>query len=353
MSYLSVLFAVLLLTISLCRGEYRCGYGCLNCTKDGDCMECEEGYYMRFVLFYNFCFPKVDNCDWYPLYGAGCKQCKEGYLRSEDGMSCDLFTLIPNCDRHRAPGPVCEECCCGLVTSSDALSCVNRTTVEHCVRYRSNSVRCEECSDGLTISEDGLHCHNCSTVEHCKYCDASNRCTRCGIYQEHYFLVPEYYKLINDTDGNQACVHKRDGCQAYAHDGTCVECDEGYMLRDGDCIYCNIPNCISCDWRRHCEACEGRLEVSTYRDSCVTCNVKGCLSCSKNDTCGQYLPEDSAFFCDNNGSCMRLVKPQQNSPLTLAVIVVVVALLVVSQCVRCCVCLARRRRGDETQALLV
>ncbi|EPY18985.1 CXXC-rich protein [Angomonas deanei] len=349
MSYLSVFFAVLLLTISLCRGEYRCGYGCLNCTKDGDCVECAEGFYKR----QNRCFQyEIDQCV-VLRYGGGCAGCEEGFQLSQDGMSCDWVIPIPNCDSRRPWRRKCQKCCCGLVTSSDALSCVNRTTVEHCVRYQSNSVRCEECSDGLTISEDGLHCHNCSTVGHCKYCDASNRCTGCELYSDYDWLYGTFYKLINDTDGNQACVHKRDGCQAYAHDGTCVECDEGYMLRGGDCIYCNIPKCISCERHRRCEACEGGLEVSTYRDSCVTCDVKGCLSCSKNDTCGQYLPEDSAFFCDNNGNCFELKKPDPGFSLLAAVIVVVVVLLVLLCCVRCCVCLARRRRGDEAQALLV
>ncbi|CAD2214409.1 hypothetical protein AGDE_15481 [Angomonas deanei] len=353
MSYRSVLFTALLLTISLCRGEDCYVYGCANCTKDGVCMECEEGYYMQFGLFYNFCFPMVDNCDRYPDYGAGCSQCREGYLLSEYGMSCDL--PIPNCDRHRSSGPVCEECCCGLVTSPDALSCVNRTTVEHCVRYQLNSVRCEECSDGLTISEDGLHCHNCSTVEHCKYCDASNRCTRCGRYRytTGNTEVGTDYKFLNDTDGNQACVENIDGCQAYAHNGTCTECVENYVLQGNTCIYSNYSKCISRDMYGRCEACEGGLEVSTNRYSCVRCNVKGCLSCYRNDMCGEYLSEDSGSVCDVWGNCFELEKPDPKFSLLAAVIVGVVVFLVLLCCVRCCACLARRRRGDETQALLV
>ncbi|CAD2214406.1 hypothetical protein, conserved [Angomonas deanei] len=349
MSYLSVLFAALLLTISLCRGEDCYGDHCASCTEQGDCVKCEEGYYKSD----DECYPNIPNCVLHSYFRQGCLYCKNGYVVSEDGMSCDM--PIPNCDSLRLWRPVCEKCCCGLVTSSDALSCVNRTTVEHCVRYQSNSVRCEECSDGLTISEDGLHCHNCSTVELCQYCDASNRCTECGWHRHTiegitYF---EKYSLGTDTDGNQVCVSEVDGCQAYAHDGTCAECTERYTLRDGDCICCKIPSCTSRDLYGRCEACEGGLEVSTSGYSCVTCNVKDCLSCSANDMCSEYLREDSGYVCDNNGNCFELKKPDPGFSLLAAVIVVVVVLLVLLCCVRCCVCLARRRRGDEAQALLV
>ncbi|CAD2214408.1 CXXC-rich protein [Angomonas deanei] len=350
MSYLSVLFAALLLTISLCRGENCYGDHCASCTERGDCVKCEEGYYKSD----GECYPNIPNCVVHSYFGQGCLHCKNGYVVSEDGMSCDFFISIPNCDSLQAWSRECEECCCGLVTSSDALSCVNRTTVEHCVRYQSNSVRCEECSDGLTISEDGLHCHNCSTVELCQYCDASDRCTECGWHLHtiggiSYF---EKYSLGTDTDGSQVCVKKVENCKTYAHNGTCAECWEDHLLQGNTCTFVYYPTCISRDLYGRCEACKGGLEVSTSGYSCVTCNVKDCLSCYRNDMCGQYVWSDDRFLCDD-GHCVERVKLQQNFPLTLAVIVVVVALLVVSQCVRCCVCLARRRRGEETQALLV
>lgn len=139
----------------------ECDENCKSCVTNGQCNECNDGYYLKEYKVGNKCYPCKDedphcnNC--YYNNGFQCSDCMKDYL-----------TIY---DKNNENG-ICEQC--------------NVNGCEYCYHDNSNNIKCKQCKQNY-ILENGK-CEKC-TLEHCKLCDSDGySCEECedgydGIYE--------------------------------------------------------------------------------------------------------------------------------------------------------------------------
>ncbi|CAD2217254.1 hypothetical protein, conserved [Angomonas deanei] len=91
-------------------------------------------------------------------------------------------------------------------------------------------------------------------------------------------------------------------CAACDSEGKCSRCPSGYSLKDGDCISCNVDNCVKCDVADTCVDC-GTLQL--VGGKCVKCEVsvvgEKCTACSADNVCSECpfpIKDGKCITCD-------------------------------------------------------
>ena len=93
---------------------------------------------------------------------------------------------------------------------------------------------------------------------------------------------------------------------------SCLACDEGYLLKNGNCypgdpdVSCSIPGCSFCLSDNMCEACRPgfyTVENSGQISCDPMCDVDNCFQCQDNYTCEAcdygYVLDENQTACNN------------------------------------------------------
>ena len=141
-------------------------------------------------------------------------------------------------------------------------------SIPHCTLGASN--QCLSCEENYSPSNDRTKCIN---VPHCSYFDSQEKCSQCNFYYNF------------DSNGN--CV--KDYCITY-HNKTCIQCYQGFYLKNQKCERISIPYCLSLSGET-CSNCAPGTELvgneCKIKSVIEGCNIynsdrTACLDCEDN-----------------------------------------------------------------------
>ncbi|ELP90201.1 glutamine/asparagine-rich protein pqn-25, putative [Entamoeba invadens IP1] len=204
------------------------------------------------------------------VIGNLCVSCVDDYILSEDQKSCTYKRTL-GCETIN--NNKCTSCSDGYKFDFDNQKCVIGD--EYCLSTKqldNNDVVCTYCMSGTTLL-DSKKCVNC-TSENKGCSQASNSCSDCDVCEYGYYL------------DNTTCV-RIPNCKENDPENVtkCQTCIDMYNYRDDQCMWWNVPNCISYIERGVCATCEyGYTQVGTgcrYVPYCTQFDSNGCTSCAK------------------------------------------------------------------------
>ena len=277
--------------------EVKCLDRCSQCADEGDCGECEQGFFLDGGVCeacHESCLACAGEFDWCvackkgsELVGSSCKgSCIENCAQCDEPCSrCDIGYFIDKgkcsqCDRN------CLEC---SEKSNHCIACHDgfKVYMNSCVPICLSGCKvceypCSSCKLGYLL-KDGL-CETCDNV--CASCEENrSKCSSCF----SGFLLK-----------GQTCVQ---GCKAncLSCDDPCTKCEDGYYLLGGSCSPCD-GNCMTCLRNPTiCTSCKVGyyLKGATCLEQCVsncrTCSFP-CFECKD----GYYEDEGLCSECSSN-----------------------------------------------------
>lgn len=256
---------------------------CLTCgqgnkmTSKGKCMQCPSGC--------------VD-CELAADGKVQCLACERRHYLSNDSRCVSCSTVHENCESCDAEG--CIHCSRLTDMLTDKRECL-RCDIVGCLECRqyTGSFTCDRCDQDYFLTADmkcqvcsvyGKHCQTCNSIS-CVACPAPSTlnilgyCVDCGI--------ANCARCDTSTGTNPRCV----------------ECNDGYFLKGGECIRCAEAfgaECRTCQ-EDGCVTCLGNSMPSST-GQCESCRVANCHKCQENrtDTCAYC---NAGFYADGKGGC--------------------------------------------------
>lgn len=344
----------------------KCENGCKTCTSATECKECLDGFYFTNENC-EHCPLGCKNCS---AGVQKCTECFDGYyVRETDGNLVNCSRCPAGCDscsRDEAGKLICSSCfdgyyfkdkrcikcnspCSTCTSDTDCTSCIEGHLLEGkscsslcsstCSSCLNSADSCTSCNDGFILN--GTICLQCP--DDCKTCEIEGDASLCTSCFEGYYLNNGkcnqcYYECATCYDKSRYCYTCKEGYYKYTQNEnyyygycqecylgtsncskctsdfpegkavfTCLECDNGYFLKDNECKECH-PSCKTCDGtsEQNCLTCrddyfliDGKcLQCS---DSCLTCSGSPttCTSCKSH----QYLENSQCFECSD--SCVE------------------------------------------------
>lgn len=350
-----------------------CPANCKTCETAQKCLACDSGYYLNKAFACSACPQKCKTC--LVANPNFCEVCIAGYLSVEGictecqekkslhckycgGSHCFLCdpgffpNIVGNCIKC---SPNCDACsyqrcfhcadnytlnnygfceACGPKSSSGCKSCLNKGICTECnLNYVLNSEtslcivcplgckkcdlnsQCQTCNDGYILEKKKcVVCKPDSTETKCASCSVGGKCTRCA---NGYFL--------NFARKCVACPINCGACTS-AKTKSCLFCDAGYVVENGECIKCELGSiktkCQICNAADVCTSCADNYFINS-KNKCEACspNCKKCNSASSSDCnvcndyyilsdtdkscvkCGQNNTETSCSTCPKDGKC--------------------------------------------------
>ncbi|CAD2216097.1 hypothetical protein, conserved [Angomonas deanei] len=217
------------------------------------------------------------------------------YGKQIDSNYC--FYPVAGCEMHNTNG--CAKCAGAASVSADEKSCIP-CTVPNCARCSAPN-KCASCTGGLVPNMENYA--SCVTQRpSCAEHNARGECTKC---LEHYILRNGYCTLCNVPNcaycegenicklctgdlmltSTGKCIGRVEHCATLTDTGICTACESGYTLVEGHCVECKAPNCQKCEFAANqCSMCNSGL-ILTAEYKCITCNVPQCRKCTDNDVC--------------------------------------------------------------------
>ncbi|GAB1227985.1 hypothetical protein ENUP19_0367G0018 [Entamoeba nuttalli] len=263
--------------------EENCGF-----VVEGKCKECLEGFNLikndagswvcNASPNFNFCTATTT---------TGCLRCEEGKFLDQDNVCqpCDI-----NCATCYGNTTNCTTCNFGYKLTKNNTCESLGSLVESCLTFFPDASGCAICKDGFYQTyKNCAECH-----ESCLTCNQNAfNCLSCNFTGGYYFDIETSKCLSNDTLKN-CTASEYDGCVA-CEKGTylsltykkcykcsescfqctnsanhCTECNEGFVLSDGQCKnYLDIPNCLSSS-NSKCTSCKGWYEPNKDGSGCET-----------------------------------------------------------------------------------
>ena len=175
---------------------------------------------------------------------GACLSCYQGY---------DVFA--GNCIIPQNNDPYCL-----IKSGSTCVTCANgyylfqnvcTRTTKICVTYDMQSGNCTNCNVGSQLINGDCVLTPKSSDPNCAQADSSNRCTACN---------PNFY--LNPT--TQVCTFVSILCSKFDYTAlVCKECQSGYFLQDGGCIYPSMgedPLCVHYSGS-FCDKCVDRAYI--------------------------------------------------------------------------------------------
>lgn len=290
-----------------------CGKGCLRCSPDGYCQQCDSSSFFvlqnstcvlqpvvgcnatdlignclvcnnNYFLYNSSCFPvsaPIANCVQY-LSATACSSCGKGYLLS--GGTCQTQkTIIQYCQTYTPDGSVCTACIANYVLSYDGLSCVAATVVPNCQSY--TNLLCSQCS-GTYINEPYAYSAYVGLVTNTS-----------SIYQRYILLALAQIGKQNITASTfPTCLFLQvTNCKVPLDYSTCQVCNPNYYLDQNlQCqpypttaisfcsVYLNNVTCSLCLPGYYLSATGGCTEVTPIAN-CTTYSSTAnnvCLQCA-------------------------------------------------------------------------
>ena len=325
-------------------------------TKEITCDKCQKGYYLN----ENKCIScsSIDiNCDECNL--NECLHCSNNhYLNNTKCENCS--TLFPGCSQ--CNGSTCFQCNSAeyLLKENECKKC-NTLYNSHCLEC--NEFRCHTCEKGFYL--DGEECLPCETLKGCKECHQqfpwcltcdkqyklntlSHYCENCeehtrGCKQCNDELVCNECKdneLTKNLQLYNKCYISQNHCLKLIENTICIECENGYVLRNGNCLqYNSSEECLKYSQESHsfgCEQCKNGISLTgnckdienlfdessdyintniatldykmskLYSEDYENCNDDNCLFCFEENECFQCTQGfivNETFRCEKISNC--------------------------------------------------
>ena len=274
-------------TCTSCINYYDEDYNCTICKyhfdEESKCTKCKNKYDLK---------SKCQNClnHYDPL--TNCTECENHY---------NISTECESCETHYSIADDCQTCIQNYNISENCETCINNfdinTDCKNCSLGFFGEACDRECYEGcnLTVSnceqEDGK-CESCKRGYFNQYC--SEQCYE-HCLKDNYTCDPKtgICDKCEDLYYGPRCEYKTNitNCTKVDRNGTCLECNATYFLKDGLCKECS-SNCSD----RICEdgtgKCNNCANINAYGDFCdLTCSDY----CNKNGT--EYICERDTGKC--------------------------------------------------------
>lgn len=281
-----------------------CQKGCLNCTDEKSCVECDkiQGYRIE----NNQCIKCSENCSECKNLEI-CDKCAESFFLKNLNNLTSCMPCTNNCKK-------CEDL-------DKCLECVSPFQLD------TKNKNCNFCNDNCNICEMGS-CKSCKNFYYldekndCKFCGEANckKCNSQGICE----LCEENFVMQTD----RSCITcLSEFCGKCSNTGQCLECINGSFYKDGSCMPCilkscdkclnnsvNSVECIKCATgfflnSKKCDSCKVK-----FGDNCSTCDSQKCLTCENyasliedkdSEFYGQCLKCEIGFSLQDKKSCVK------------------------------------------------
>ncbi|BFU26633.1 protein kinase, putative [Entamoeba histolytica HM-1:IMSS-B] len=281
---------------------------CGQCPDIEKCEKCSINYYLKGEKCYKC--SDINECILCSSTEEKCTLCNEGYYVKE-GKCKECNTVLSNCNKCLNES-ICTECVEGHYLKET--KCLKCSTKEHCKICSTTTNTCSVCEEEYYSKED--KCIKCSdSISNCTQCQNEGNqviCTKCndgailkegkciGIALNSYKSSEQTYSLCDLTIPN--CIT----CN-YTETGTfdinkliCINCYNGFGISKDlkTCINCNgISNkqskCIECD------------------TNCIKCiNSSYCINCKegyylRNGICKQIINKEQCKNEELNIGCVQ------------------------------------------------
>ena len=351
------------------------------------CKKCAEGYFLV-----NEKCVTVDHCEYIDSNTNKCQSCQYGYRLNEDKTSCveigeDHCSTYTNLEDGTKQ---CQYCQGGYKLNSDK-TC--ELVTDHCIEaYEYDGYMCQNCEKGYAINRNK---HICVEFPKCKRVDDDNKCIECdedkneflsadlegkcivspcekfeedGTCNEckDYFYLKDgecvyishipFCRGVEDDNINE-CEHwvsftsnpetaeqdKKnydEKCLTRKEDGTCSECETGYLYDETE-KKCLLIGCEEYEESPRCEYCEhGYIlindktecfkvypksdESTSSKDSGSSSNSKGSSSSSSSKDSGsssQKNHSNQSGETRSSGNSGRSINSIQNLNLVILILV--------------------------------
>uniref|UniRef100_A0AAY4DIR2 P/Homo B domain-containing protein n=1 Tax=Denticeps clupeoides TaxID=299321 RepID=A0AAY4DIR2_9TELE len=271
----------------------HCPVGCLHCTDNGLCSECEDTHFL--------------------IEGHCVVDCPDGFYDDTESGVCGRCHL----DCRLCDGPDADEC--DMCADPEA-TFHNRACLPPCPSHTYRDGRTAECKhcDGSCLSCSGPHATSCTSCPDGLRPDAHSRCatlTSCPV--RHYA----------DREGECHQCHKY--CQQCTgpEKSQCLSCSQNHFLLNGTCVNdcpvgtfrdiaqqkCDLchPSCLSCVGKHSHECLACRPQLFRLGKECVeTCpssdgSTQTCEHCDA--SCGECMRAgpDSCLSCKEGQLYLR------------------------------------------------
>lgn len=254
-----------------CASNFKLFYGSCVC-YDPNCLSCSSSRFSacekckpNFILYYGQCLCNIQYC--MVCSENGCAQCQSGYTLNGDKTQC-------------------------IEDSSKIVACAD-TNCDTCLSSLAGT--CVYCKDGY-FAEKG----ECVPLPGCTTQDENGKCTACP---DDYYVVDGYcYPKCN---GHSCTIPGLFGKKC---DNECLICIGNQLYEYTDCTpetYCNpIPNCLQCRKNEigYCDRCD--VGYSRRNGECVKCQMDNCLKCEYTDDTSKCSICMNNYDINDNGECI-------------------------------------------------
>ncbi|XP_053386613.1 multiple epidermal growth factor-like domains protein 10 [Mercenaria mercenaria] len=329
--YIPVVFYLFILHIQVlgCSTKH-----CAICSNTEKCDACDIGYWLGEHKFCSACPHNCEQC----TNATHCTKCKALFWDIRPNMAC---------------GSPCRETCTKFGCNDTTGHCYGchpesygpycYQTCDLCLNKLCNSQKCTNgCIDGYYESTvEAFKCRKC--FGHCTSCQSPTNCRQCekGFYlfnYKNYTVCSQCRSECEECISYSECVcppgkygptcskdcniSNCKSCIEVDKKVQCSECFSGYILKNGNCIFCSqyclsgcdsnqnclggckdgwtglrcteqcISKCKRCDRidERRCEICDGDF----YTTACSVSCSSSCLTVSESVKCNI-----------NNGMCLN------------------------------------------------
>ncbi|EES98987.1 VSP [Giardia duodenalis ATCC 50581] len=265
---------------------------CTQCTAEG--LTDTQGGAARCVA----CGSKKPN-----KAGTGCFTCavENCATCSADG-TCETCTDGTSNTQCQAPGNKCHNSCQTCVDNvpPDVAKCKTCKADAPYLKVASSQategtcVTAAECTaDGTHFTKDNVQI-NSSPIKVCLPCGATEGVAECQICKSESDTASPTCSVCEATKapnaaGGQCLACNIANCVRCNSAETCAACGPGYVLVANECVACTTIGCKTCTNNadsQTCSACmDSTQKVSADGTKCVACGVSNCQSCSEDNVC--------------------------------------------------------------------
>ena len=305
----------------------ECIEGCSSCGENNKCQLCDkkQGYFLEGTSCKK---SDLENCVEYEGLKSCSKCVTNAFLDNEKCVVISPNYLIENCIGYKNI-IACEECASGYQLKDS--KCIKvENLISNCIAYQTDVI-CSECASGYIKDLNGSICLEIQKQEQCQTY-ANVECEGCkdNFKSENDFLQLKYQNLAESADllerikslekDNLETVSIEEkcfsitvtNCKTLDTFNTCIICNEGYFLKDKQCVLNPkdlIPFCFDYKTEKECSKCVPGYFLETFDKCTKNIPVTNCAeySTSSNKTnCIKCL--NTHFLKDVNICSERLNK---------------------------------------------